>query len=193
MVRVAGLSCTRPRPPCLPSLSRPSHSCPLLSSYVRYSANGRYLLTSSLDSHHRLMRPLQEADSADPSSISSVSGNMSTIAAKSTFRCATGVFSELKTYSGHDRQVYSSPTQFARISLPDSPEPRQDDHMELQEPGEEMQRSLRDVVIGGSDDGKVSSSACVCSHRPPPPPLRSTSGTLTRRRSSVRSLTRARR
>jgi hypothetical protein len=100
-------------------------------------------------------------------------GNLSTVAAKNTFRCATGVLSEIKTYTGHLRQSYSSPVHFARIDSSllfqlRPPADSEGDLMDVQDTSSSLgssmtDGSMTDVVIGGSDDGMV----CVPSTHPP--------------------------
>ena len=145
------------KPPMSASSHLPHMILHLCSSYVRYSPNGRYLLSSSFDSSLRLIRPLQSFQS---DSALTKYGNVSTVVAKNTFRCATGVFPEIKTYTGHLRQSYSSPVHFARIDSsllsPNLLEDSEGDSMDLQDPPIPSSANSRtDVVIGGSDDGKV--------------------------------------
>lgn len=113
-------------------------------------------MTSSFDNTLRLLRPLQPIQS-DSKLIKS--GNLSTVAARNTYRCATGVLPEIKRYTGHIRQAYCSPIHFAKINLSTTlPRPVTScDDMEIvggRAPSKSP-NSLMDVVISGSDDGKV--------------------------------------
>jgi hypothetical protein len=134
----------------------------------RYSPNGMFVLTNSVDNIMRLLRPF--GDMSYPSNDWSEPGNGNGRSSRpnNTFRCDMGMAPEIKRYTGHRSERHCSPAVFAILDVKRALRSRQVAEREKRKQegilsddasddgSSSDEEDQQDVVIAGSEDGSVS-------------------------------------